>query len=226
MDISRPNVRSRYHVHVANTLSVESMVTWSEHVQSCSRSAALASFEVIDNQIMKGNDHINYHSNNFSLMTFSKILICYLFAMRWFIWSLLIANSSFLRYNHMDLVYTFLVWSPLNFHSSVVFLEYLDEYFPCMEDRLWKLQLFGRNRCESQKLFKMLKMEYKEPVQPDFPVCKVVKRRPDGKRKRRWNRPHCAGILPVPVFVHHANSEEYDFVLAFFQCKLFFHHIY
>jgi len=45
----------------------------------------------------------------------------------------------------MDLVYTFLVWSPLNFHSSVVFLEYLDEYFPCMEDRLWKLQLFGRN---------------------------------------------------------------------------------
>jgi len=85
----------------------------------------------------------------------------------------------------MDLVYTFLVWSPLNFHSSVVFLEYLDEYFPCMEDRLWKLQLTGRNRCESQKLFKMLQMEYKEPVKPDFEIDKMKLRRPDGRRKRR-----------------------------------------
>jgi hypothetical protein len=85
----------------------------------------------------------------------------------------------------MDLMYTFLVWSPLNFHSSVVFLEYLDWYFPVMEDRMWKLQLFGRNRCESQKLFKMLGMEYKEPVKPDFPVFKVITRKANGKRKRR-----------------------------------------
>jgi hypothetical protein len=85
----------------------------------------------------------------------------------------------------MDLMYTFWVWSPLNFHSSVVFLEYLDDYFPCMEDRLWKLQLYGRNRCESQKTFKILGMPYKAPVKPNFEVDRLKLRRPDGRRKRR-----------------------------------------
>ena len=46
----------------------------------------------------------------------------------------------------MDLIYMYIHWSPLNFHSCVVYLEYLEEYFPLMEDRMWKLFLCGRNR--------------------------------------------------------------------------------
>ena len=85
----------------------------------------------------------------------------------------------------MDLVYIVIAWSPLNFHSCVVYLEYLDDYFPVMEDRMWKLFIAGRNRCESQKYFKMIGMEYKEPVKPDFEVDRLKIRRPDGRRKRR-----------------------------------------
>jgi hypothetical protein len=54
-----------------------------------------------------------------------------------------------------------------------------------MEDRMWKLFIAGRNRCESQKYFKMIGMEYKEPVKPDFEVDRLKIRRPDGRRKRR-----------------------------------------
>ena len=85
----------------------------------------------------------------------------------------------------MDLIYMYIHWSPLNFHSCVVYLEYLEEYFPLMEDRMWKLFLGGRNRCESQKTFKMVGMYYREPVKPDFEVDRRKFRRPDGRRKRR-----------------------------------------
>lgn len=90
------------------------------------------------------------------------------------------------RYSHMDLLYTFLKWSPTGLYSSIIFLEYLDpEYFECMEDRFWKLSAFGMQRCNSQKLFKILGMDYKEPLKSPPYLDPKREKKPDGTRKKR-----------------------------------------
>jgi hypothetical protein len=89
------------------------------------------------------------------------------------------------RYGHVDLAYTFLQWSPVGVFSSVVFLEYLPRYQPCVEDRHWRYQLFGLQRSESQKLFHILGLKYIAPANRDFEIDVRKMRRQDGRRKRR-----------------------------------------
>jgi len=70
----------------------------------------------------------------------------------------------------MDLAYCFLKWSPVGIYSSLIFLEYAEDYLEYIEDRHWRYSLFDRNRSECQKLFKILDMEYKPlPIREQQP---------------------------------------------------------
>ena len=93
--------------------------------------------------------------------------------------------TIFYRYSHVDLAYTFLNWSPVGVFSSICFLEYKEEYRPCIEDRHWRYQLFGLQRSESQKLFYILGLPYTPPVQRTFRMDVSRKYTPDGRPKRR-----------------------------------------
>ena len=79
----------------------------------------------------------------------------------------------------------FLKWSPVGVFSCIVFLEYLPHYRPCIEDRHWRYQVQGYNRCESQKGFAWLEMEYLPPAERTFPLNARKEVKENGQRKRR-----------------------------------------
>jgi len=103
-----------------------------------------------------------------------------------------ILNATFLyRYATMDLAYCFLKWSPLGIYPSIIFLEYQAEYASFIEDRHWRYSLFGRNRSECQKLFRILGMEYRPLVTPEEPPEEPPEEQDAPRRESKNNFQNC-----------------------------------
>ena len=93
--------------------------------------------------------------------------------------------NFFLRFSYLDLLYTFLWWSPVGVFSCLVFLEYDPVYAQCIEERHWRYQVLDFPRCHSQKVFAWLEMSYDRPLPRTINIAITQKFGPDGKRVRR-----------------------------------------
>ena len=82
-------------------------------------------------------------------------------------YSILTYFAHFSSHSHVDLIYTFLAWSPVGLFTCLPFLEYEDKYRPVVEDRHWKYHLLNYQRSLCQKLFQILGMPYVRPEPRD-----------------------------------------------------------
>jgi hypothetical protein len=95
----------------------------------------------------------------------------------------------------MDLMYAFLMWSPHGMYSCMPFLEYIPRYLTKLEDRHWRFSVFGKNRSESQKLFKILVLPEYKALPPRNPADRKGSNNKKGKKKKKKTT---ANANPLP----------------------------
>jgi hypothetical protein len=83
----------------------------------------------------------------------------------------------FSRWATLDLIYTFIIWSPVGLYSCMPFLEYYKRYRQTVEERHWRYSLFSLPRCNSQKLFAIFRMPYTKPEERYVSINLMKKRR-------------------------------------------------